>query len=88
MNEAPRNKLSLSVVVGSHNARTSVRDCLDSISRQRNEHDTEIVVVDNSTDGTAEIVNAEFPCIELIPAPASALGKSLVLGRGSLAAHP
>jgi len=53
---APR----LSIVVACHDARTSVAECLESIERQCDD-DTEVVVVDNSSDGSAEIVRELFP---------------------------
>ncbi len=56
----------LSVVIGSHNARTSMRDCLTALRKQRNRCRAEIVVVDNSTDGTDTIVSVEFPDVTLI----------------------
>jgi len=65
--------LRLSVVIGSHNARSSVRECLGALESQRKGHDVEIIVIDNSTDGTAEIVSGEFPNLKLVKAPASAL---------------
>ncbi|MEX5214726.1 MAG: glycosyltransferase [Nitrospiraceae bacterium] len=56
----------LSVVIGSHNAHTSMRDCLTSLRKQRNGCRSEIVVVDNSTDGTDAMVSEEFPDVTLI----------------------
>jgi len=59
-------KLRLSVVVGSQNARMSIRECLNELESQRNGQEVEIIVVDNSTDGTAEAVGQDFPNIKLI----------------------
>ncbi len=56
----------LSVVIGSHNARTSVAACLGALQKQRNGCRAEIIVVDNSTDGTAAIVAAQFPDVALM----------------------
>lgn len=58
----------LSVVVASQNAAGSVGDCLRAIQKHDNNGSVEIVVVDNSTDKTAEIVKNEFPGITLIAA--------------------
>ena len=63
----------ISVVVASHNARTSIRDCLAALLAQRAEADAEVLLVDNSTDGTAELARAEFPSVEIMQAPPSAL---------------
>jgi len=57
---------SLSVVVGSINARHSVGPCLDELLRQRNGRGIEIIVADNSADGTAEIVGRRFPDVKLL----------------------
>lgn len=59
-------KPKLSVVVGSQNARLSVRECLNALVKQRHGREVEIIVVDNSTDGTAETVSQDFPDIKLI----------------------
>lgn len=58
----------LSVVIGSHNARASVVACLSALQKQRNGCRAEIIVVDNSTDGTAAIVAAQFPGVTLLHA--------------------
>jgi len=56
--------VALSVVVVSWNVRDLLRRCLQSL-RSGVQH--EIVVVDNnSTDGSAEMVRAEFPDVQLI----------------------
>jgi len=62
----------LSVVVASQNARASIGACLAALEAQRAEG-VEIVVVDNSTDGTAEIIKERFPAVRLIVEPPSAL---------------
>ena len=56
----------LSVVIASHNARTSVAACLGALQKQRNGCRAEIIVVDNSADGTAAIVAAQFPDVTLM----------------------
>ncbi len=60
----------LSVVIGSSNARRSIRECLSALNTRRG---VEIIIVDNSTDGTAEIIEREFPHLNLINAPETAL---------------
>ena len=59
-------KPALSVVVGSQNARHSVGRCLSALASQCNGQKVEIIVVDNSTDGTAGIVSENFPAIKLV----------------------
>jgi GT2 family glycosyltransferase len=58
----------LSVVIGSHNAKMSVAACLGALQKQRNGCRAEIIVVDNSTDGTVDIVAAQFPNVTLLRA--------------------
>jgi len=83
--------LRMSVVVASNNARTSIRECLAVLVDQRRGDAVEILVVDNSHDGSAEIVKDEFPDVSLIPAPTSALipelwGLGMRESRGSIVA--
>ncbi len=87
MIHAPR----MSVVVASHNARVSIRECLSVLVGQRNHDDVEILVVDNSHDGSAEIVKDAFPDVRVIRAPPSALipelwGLGMGKSRGSIIA--
>ncbi len=57
----------LSIVVLSWNTRELLRDCLASIERQHPAFATEVLVVDNdSHDGSAELVEKEFPQLTLI----------------------
>ncbi|MGE0470180.1 MAG: glycosyltransferase [Nitrospira sp.] len=58
----------LSVVIGSHNAKMSVAACLGALQKQRNGCRAEIIVVDNSTDGTGAIVEEQFPDVILLRA--------------------
>jgi len=62
----------LSIVVASSNARASIRDCLDSLTQQASA-EVELIVVDNSGDGSADIVRAHFPGAQLLTMPAGAL---------------
>lgn len=63
-----QDRPELSVVIGSHNARASVAVCLDALQKQGAGRRAEIIVVDNSTDGTASIVAAQFPDVLLLSA--------------------
>lgn len=57
----------LTVVVVSWNVRDLLRGCLASIDRGRGDLALQVIVVDSaSTDGSAEMVAAEFPWVELI----------------------
>ena len=63
---AASSDIAVSVVIVSWNTRDLLRDCLHSINQQtRLRH--EIVVVDNaSSDGSAEMVEREFPDVVLL----------------------
>ncbi len=63
----------ISVVVASHNARASIEECLAGLIAQQPEDGAEIVVVDNSTDGTTEIIKQRFSNVRLIVEPPSQL---------------
>jgi GT2 family glycosyltransferase len=57
----------LSIVIVSHNARTDLEACLDSLAAHPPELSHEVVVVDNaSADGSAESVAAREPAVRLI----------------------
>lgn len=57
----------LTVVVVNWNTRELLRDCLRSVQEHLAGVDTEVIVVDNaSTDGSADMVTAEFPRVRLL----------------------
>jgi N-acetylglucosaminyl-diphospho-decaprenol L-rhamnosyltransferase len=57
----------LSVVIVNFNTRDLLRACLHSVEQSDGVEDLELFVVDNaSTDGSADMVAAEFPWVELI----------------------
>jgi N-acetylglucosaminyl-diphospho-decaprenol L-rhamnosyltransferase len=57
----------LSVVIVNYNTRELLRSCLCSLERSETAPELELFVVDNSsTDGSAEMVAAEFPWVEVI----------------------
>ena len=57
---------ALSVVVGSHNAMASIVECLEALERQRDGLDAEIIVVDNSTDGSDSVIAHRFRSVRLL----------------------
>jgi N-acetylglucosaminyl-diphospho-decaprenol L-rhamnosyltransferase len=60
---------SLAIVIVSYNTRDLLRDCLRSIAGGAASRMPEIWVVDNaSSDGSAEVVRAEFPYVRVIAA--------------------
>jgi GT2 family glycosyltransferase len=73
----------LSIVVLNYNTREHLRTCLQSVLAQAG--DAEVFVVDNaSTDGSADMVAAEFSSVTLVRAPRNggyAYGNNLALRR-------
>lgn len=54
--------MTLSIVVVNWNTRDLLRECLSSIEASTFEHEYETIVIDNaSQDGSAEVVQSEFP---------------------------
>jgi len=63
---------TVSVVIVNWNTRGYLRDCLMSIRRYPAELDCEVIVVDNnSSDGSADMVATDFPEVTLIRADAN-----------------
>ena len=61
------NELDVSVVIVSWNTRDILRECLFSVFEQTQGICFKVVVVDNNShDGSAEMVSAEFPTVTLI----------------------
>jgi hypothetical protein len=60
-----------SVIVVSYNSRNDLRACIDSILAELGPHDELIVVDNDSTDGSADLVRAEYPQATLICGPNS-----------------
>ena len=59
--------VNLSIVIVSWNVRDLLRHCLASLEPSRPELDLEVIVVDGaSSDGSAEMVAAEFPWVRLL----------------------
>lgn len=57
----------LSIVIVSFNTRNVLRECLQSIERESTGLDLEVWIVDNnSSDGSPEMVEREFPYVHLI----------------------
>jgi len=55
-----------SVIILTYNAKSYLRECLDSLERQTY-NNYEVVVVDNaSSDGTPRLIKKEFPAIKII----------------------
>lgn len=58
----------LSIIVASSNAVLSIRDCLNSLTRQA-DSTVELIVVDNSDDGSTKIIQRDFPQIRHLTLP-------------------
>jgi len=58
-------KPQLSVIIASFNAEETIAACLESLENQTTDKSFEIIVVDSSTDGTAELVEKRFPNVRL-----------------------
>lgn len=62
-----KSQVDLAVVIVSYNTKSLLRDCLQSVVNSSSQASYAVCVVDNaSTDGSAEMVRAEFPEVQLI----------------------
>ena len=57
---------ALSIIIASYNARWSIATCLDSLRLQKTSRIFETILVDSSTDGTADLVRQRYPEVQLI----------------------
>lgn len=64
--------VALSIIVASCNASASIRDCLGCLVQQA-DAGIELIVVDNSDDGSADIVRNNFPQVQMMTRPRDAL---------------
>ena len=55
-----------SVIIASVNGLPTIAECLNALENQQGEHDAEIIVVDRTTDETAEHIKTHFPKVKLI----------------------
>ena len=65
MESSARQQPSLSVVIASRNAERTIEACLSSLRGQETNEDFETIVVDSSTDRTAELIEQGFPQVRL-----------------------
>lgn len=60
-------KVNLSISIASWNTRELTKQCIESIYRETKKHSFEIIVIENaSTDGSAEMIEKNFPEVILI----------------------
>ena len=60
---------AVSVIVPSYNAAPTIDRCLGAFEAQTAASEAEIIVVDSSSDGTADLVSARFPRVRLLALP-------------------
>ncbi len=60
---------ALSVIITSWNAGRTIRACLDSLRAQETAASLETILVDSSTDGTADLVRRDYPEVRVITFP-------------------
>ena len=88
---AKDDRPTISVIVPSYNSRRTLARCLDALCVQECEADYEILVVDSSDDGTAELVEEKYPQVRLIryakkTLPGKARNRGAREARGSILA--
>lgn len=78
----PEPNLDLAIVILNYNTRDLLRDCLYSVFASKGDIAVQVCVVDNaSSDGSADMVAAEFPQVHLIRQPTN-VGYSAGNNRG------
>jgi GT2 family glycosyltransferase len=59
----------LSVVIASYNSANTIAGCLTSLEKQKSRRRVEVIVVDSSSDGTADLIAEQFPWVRLCHSP-------------------
>lgn len=74
----------LSILIVAYNSRSFIIPCIGSVIAHTRPGSFEILLVDNGTDGTAEVVSAAFPEVRIVPSQGN-----IGFGRGNnlLASH-
>jgi len=62
----------ISILMGTQNAALYIERCLGSLEAQAREQGAEVIVADNSTDGTADLIASRFPWVRLMRGSADA----------------
>lgn len=88
---ATRGEVDISVVIPAYNSRATIVQCLEALARQDFSGRYEVIVVDSSSDGTAELVNRRFPSVRLIhleqrALPGRARNRGVAEARGAVVA--
>lgn len=78
-------KADVAIVIVTYNSEGQIRECLESVIRQRKQVSQQIIVVDNqSRDGTVDAIRSEFPEVQLIlPGENLGFAKGVNLGARS-----
>lgn len=88
---APAEVPLISIIIPSYNAVQFVELCLDSLIPQATDAQAEIILVDSSGDGTAELVHSRYPEVQVIRSerrlyPAQAKMAGIAAARGKILA--
>jgi hypothetical protein len=68
MTKTDRYRFDISIVIVSFNTKEVLRECLQSVERETDGLRTEVFVVDhNSSEGSPEMVDHEFPQVHVMP---------------------
>jgi GT2 family glycosyltransferase len=59
----------ISIVVPSYNSRRTISRCLLALQSQKTKQSYELIVVDSSNDGTADLIESQYPAVRLIRLP-------------------
>ena len=80
--------VSVSVIIASYQAGATIERCLGALTRQQTQESFEVIIVDSSADGTAQIIRKQFPSVNLVvgarrlwPGDARNLGVAQARGR-------
>ena len=62
--------MDLTIIIVSYNVKHFLAQCLDSVLRATKSISAEIIVIDNhSSDGTAELIQSQYPSVQFISNP-------------------